>query len=93
MNIPKEAEPDINIPQIYVNTTHEGISPEDAERARELLVTAAAGFEAAGVELHAAVSRRRRGQSDDPRFEELTIQPQGQPRQTALRAARSQFGG
>ncbi|MDA1326355.1 MAG: efflux RND transporter permease subunit [Proteobacteria bacterium] len=32
INIPKEAEPDINIPIIYVNMTHEGISPEDAER-------------------------------------------------------------
>jgi len=31
-NIPKEAEPDINIPLIYVLMTHEGISPEDAER-------------------------------------------------------------
>src|SRR5690606_14479084 len=30
--IPKESEPDIAIPQIYVNITHEGISPEDAER-------------------------------------------------------------
>ncbi len=30
--IPKEAEPDIVIPQIYVNVVHEGISPEDAER-------------------------------------------------------------
>ena len=31
-NIPKEAEPDINIPIIYVSLSHEGISPEDAER-------------------------------------------------------------
>lgn len=30
--IPKEAEPDIQIPTLYVNITHEGISPEDAER-------------------------------------------------------------
>ncbi len=30
--IPKEAEPDITIPTLYVNITHEGISPEDAER-------------------------------------------------------------
>jgi multidrug efflux pump len=30
--IPKEAEPDIPIPLIYVNIVHEGISPEDAER-------------------------------------------------------------
>ncbi len=30
--IPKEAEPDIPIPMIYVNMVHEGISPEDAER-------------------------------------------------------------
>ena len=30
--IPKESEPDIAIPTLYVNMTHEGISPEDAER-------------------------------------------------------------
>ena len=29
--IPKEAEPDINIPLIIVRVTHEGISPEDSE--------------------------------------------------------------
>lgn len=32
LNIPKEAEPDVNIPIIHVNMKHEGISPEDAER-------------------------------------------------------------
>lgn len=32
VSIPKEAEPDITIPQMYVNIVHEGISPEDAER-------------------------------------------------------------
>jgi len=31
-SIPKEAEPDIAIPIIYVSMAHEGISPEDAER-------------------------------------------------------------
>jgi len=31
-NIPKESDPDINIPIIYVVATHDGISPEDAER-------------------------------------------------------------
>ncbi|MBP5857393.1 efflux RND transporter permease subunit [Marivibrio halodurans] len=30
--IPKEADPDVNIPIIYVSMHHEGISPEDAER-------------------------------------------------------------
>lgn len=30
--IPKESDPDINIPIIYVSMHHEGISPEDAER-------------------------------------------------------------
>lgn len=29
---PKEAEPDIEIPIIYVSMTHDGISPEDSER-------------------------------------------------------------
>ena len=32
MTIPKEADPDIAIPIIYVSIGHEGISPEDAER-------------------------------------------------------------
>lgn len=31
-DIPKEADPDVNIPIIYVSIHHEGISPEDAER-------------------------------------------------------------
>jgi multidrug efflux pump len=33
VEIPKESEPDVAIPIIYVSMTHEGISPEDAERA------------------------------------------------------------
>ncbi len=32
LTIPKEAEPDIEIPVIYVSIEHDGISPEDAER-------------------------------------------------------------
>ena len=32
VSIPKEAEPDITVPIIYVNVTQRGISPEDAER-------------------------------------------------------------
>ena len=31
-NIPKEANPDVPIPVIYVSIVHEGISPEDSER-------------------------------------------------------------
>ncbi|MGD8910774.1 MAG: efflux RND transporter permease subunit, partial [Chromatiales bacterium] len=31
-SIPKESEPDIAIPIVYVSMTHDGISPEDAER-------------------------------------------------------------
>ena len=31
-SIPKEAEPDVNIPIIYVAMTLEGVSPEDSER-------------------------------------------------------------
>jgi len=31
-DIPKESEPDIDIPIIYVTMSHDGISPEDAER-------------------------------------------------------------
>ncbi len=32
VGIPKESDPDINIPIIYVSMSHEGISPDDAER-------------------------------------------------------------
>ncbi len=32
LEIPKEAEPDVRIPIIYVSMIHQGISPEDAER-------------------------------------------------------------
>ena len=32
LTIPKEADPDIAIPIVYVSIPHEGISPEDAER-------------------------------------------------------------
>jgi len=32
LSIPKEAEPDVSIPIIYVNVTQRGISPEDSER-------------------------------------------------------------
>jgi multidrug efflux pump len=32
VTVPKESDPDIRIPVMYVNLTHEGISPEDAER-------------------------------------------------------------
>ncbi len=32
VSAPKEAEPDIEIPFIYVSMTHDGISPEDSER-------------------------------------------------------------
>lgn len=32
LTIPKESKPDINIPIVYVSMTHDGISPEDAER-------------------------------------------------------------
>jgi multidrug efflux pump len=31
-SIPKEAQPDVEIPYIYVSISHEGISPEDSER-------------------------------------------------------------
>lgn len=32
LTIPKEAQPDVTIPLVYVSLHHEGISPEDAER-------------------------------------------------------------
>ncbi|MDE0810039.1 MAG: efflux RND transporter permease subunit, partial [Alphaproteobacteria bacterium] len=32
VDIPKESDPDVNIPTIYIRMHHDGISPEDAER-------------------------------------------------------------
>ena len=32
LSIPKEAEPDITIPYLYVSISHPGISPDDGER-------------------------------------------------------------
>ncbi|RKF15833.1 efflux RND transporter permease subunit [Alginatibacterium sediminis] len=32
INIPKESDPDIDIPVVYVSINHDGISPEDSER-------------------------------------------------------------
>ena len=32
ISIPKEAEPDVNIPYVYVSMSHAGISPRDAEQ-------------------------------------------------------------
>ncbi|WP_416897363.1 MAG: efflux RND transporter permease subunit [Minwuia sp.] len=32
ISIPKESDPDINVPILYVSMTHDGISPEDAAR-------------------------------------------------------------
>lgn len=32
LTIPKESEPDVTIPTMYVTVSHEGISPDDAER-------------------------------------------------------------
>ncbi|MEC8584449.1 MAG: efflux RND transporter permease subunit, partial [Pseudomonadota bacterium] len=30
--IPKEANPDVNIPNVYISLHHDGISPEDSEK-------------------------------------------------------------
>lgn len=66
--IPKEADPDVAIPIIYVSMTHEGISPEDAERllirpmekelqsiegVKEMTATAAEGFGSVMLEFDA----------------------------------------
>ncbi|WP_435104203.1 efflux RND transporter permease subunit [Arhodomonas sp. AD133] len=67
-SIPKEAEPDVAIPIIYVSAAHEGISPEDAERllarplekelqsiegVKEMRTTAAQGYTAIVMEFEA----------------------------------------
>ncbi|MDA7946168.1 MAG: efflux RND transporter permease subunit [Hyphomicrobiaceae bacterium] len=68
VSIPKESEPDIPIPTIYVSMTHEGISPEDAERLvvrpmekelqsieglKEMRATAAEGYASVTLEFDA----------------------------------------
>ncbi len=66
--IPKESDPDVDIPIIYVSMSHEGISPEDAERllvrpmeqemrniegVKEMRSTAAEGFASVLLEFEA----------------------------------------
>ena len=67
-DIAKEADPDVNIPIIYVSMSHDGISPEDAERllvrpvelelrsiegVKEMRATAADGFASVVLEFEA----------------------------------------
>jgi len=68
VSIPKESDPDIDIPILYVSMNHEGISPEDAERllvrpmekelrsiegVKEMRSTAAEGFASVLLEFEA----------------------------------------
>ncbi len=68
IDIPKESDPDIDIPIIYVSMSHEGISPEDAERllvrpmelelrtvegVKEMRSTASSGFASVLLEFEA----------------------------------------
>ena len=68
LDIPKESDPDIDIPIIYVSMSHEGISPEDAERllvrpmelelrtvegVKEMRSTASSGFASVLLEFEA----------------------------------------
>lgn len=68
LSIPKEAEPDVTIPIIYVSVVYDGISPEDAERLlirplekelqsieglRELKATGSEGFASVTLEFDA----------------------------------------
>lgn len=74
VNIPKEADPDVAIPIIYVSMAHEGISPEDAERllvrpmerelqaiegVEEMRSTAAQGFASVLLEFDAGFDAER----------------------------------
>ena len=71
VTIPKEAEPDVNIPYIYVSMTHTGISPRDAEQLlvrvmekelqtidgiKEITATAAQGYANVVLEFEAGVN-------------------------------------
>lgn len=74
LNIPKESEPDIPIPFIYVSIVHDGISPEDAERMlvkpmerelrsiegiKEMRATAGEGFASVTMEFVAGFDSNR----------------------------------
>jgi multidrug efflux pump len=74
LTVPKEAEPDVAIPLLYVNLSHDGISPEDAERLlvrpmetqlrtveglRELRATAAEGSAVLVLEFEAGFDAAR----------------------------------
>ena len=74
LTIPKEAEPDIEIPFIYVSIVYDGISPEDAERLlvrpmeqelrsiegiKEMIATAYEGGANVTVEFDAGVDTQR----------------------------------
>lgn len=69
-NIPKEAEPDVPIPIIYVSINHHGIAPEDGERSllrpleqelrgldglKEMISTASEGHASIQLEFHAGI--------------------------------------
>ncbi len=71
LTIPKESSPDITIPIIYVSVTHQGISPEDAERllvrpieqelrsiegVKEMTGTAAEGYGSVMLEFNVGVN-------------------------------------
>ncbi|MCF7976667.1 MAG: efflux RND transporter permease subunit, partial [Chromatiaceae bacterium] len=73
-SIPKEAEPDVTVPIIYVAMTHDGISPEDAERllvrpmetelqsiegVKEMASTAAEGHASVQLEFMAGFDSKR----------------------------------
>ncbi len=72
--IPKESEPDVAIPYIHVYMTHDGISPEDAERllvrpmemelqsiegVKEMKSTAAEGYASVTLEFFAGFDSKR----------------------------------
>ncbi len=73
-SIPKESEPDVTVPIIYVLMTHDGISPEDAERllirpmekelqsiegVKELTATAREGQASVQLEFNAGFDSKR----------------------------------
>ncbi len=73
VSIPKEAEPDVNIPFIYVSINHDGISPEDSERLllrpveqelrgieglKEMTATASEGHGSITLEFQAGVNKK-----------------------------------
>lgn len=102
--IPKESNPDVTIPTIYISVTLEGVSPEDAERLlvrpleqelrslegiKEMRATAAEGYAAVVLEFDAGFNPDQALQ--DVREKVDAAQSELPPRRTSRLSTKSMF--